>query len=249
MNWSPPQTLEEKIKDKLVPADVYIRYLTRKMAKKGEPEINLLPILAHKGRVSLDIGANKGAYSYALLSCSQAVHAFEPNPKAFQTLSKWGADQQNLTLHNIALGNKNGQATLRVPKTDTGYSNQMGSLNPVAVDGDHGQVTVDTKRLDDLNIENVGFIKIDVEGFELQTLEGAANTIKRDRPNMVIELEERHTNQPLPDLVGAVCDYGYQALVLIDGVLTPFSRYDVGRYHANPSDKVNYINNFVFLAQ
>ena len=48
------------------------------------------------------------------------------------------------------------------------------------------------KRLDDQHLDNVGLIKIDVEGHELAVLHGAADTLTRNRPAVVVEAEERH---------------------------------------------------------
>ena len=48
------------------------------------------------------------------------------------------------------------------------------------------------RRLDDLALGDVGFVKIDVEGHELAVLRGAAETLQRNRPPLLVEAEERH---------------------------------------------------------
>lgn len=243
--WQPPESLEEKLKRVLVPGWLYIRYLHAKEVRRGEAEIGLVGFLADRRRLSLDIGANKGVYSYALLPHSRAVHAFEPNPKAFRVLEGWGRNL--LTLHPLALGDRSGRAELAIPKGRRGYSNQGGSLSELKREGDHRSVEVPVLRLDDLALANVGFIKIGVEGFELQVLAGAAETIAKCKPNMLIEIEEKHTKQELSTMVGEICGYGYDCFCVVNGALSPFGRFDPERHHRAPASPDEYVFNFIFL--
>lgn len=249
-NWTPPLTFEEKLKQTLVPPGIYIRRLYRRECRKGEKEINLVPYLARKSKISLDIGANKGVYSYALLPHSAAVHAFEPNPKALEVLQRWGLrpGREALTIHALALGNASGEATLRVPRSGkgAGYSNQGSTLREDP-GREHGTVNVKTARLDDLKLENIGFMKIDVEGFEQQVLEGAKETLQRERPNLLVEIEEKHTKRKLEDEVAAVCAYGYDCFALVNGALTPFAAIDLEKHHRAPAMRADYVFNFIFL--
>jgi FkbM family methyltransferase len=245
MNWLPPSTLSEKVKRLVVPPALYIRYRYAKELRRGEKEIHLVPFLARRDRVSLDVGANKGVYAYAMLAHSAAVHAFEPNPKLFAMLQRWARGR--VQLHPIALSSTSGDADLLVPRTKAGYSNQGASLSSVKVKGAHGTVRVDAVRLDEMNLPPIGFIKIDVEGFELEVLKGAAQTLRRDRPNLLIEIEEAHTAAPLPEMIAEVCAYGYRCLALQRGTLTMFERIDVEAHHRQPRSREDYIFNFIFL--
>ncbi|HEY3948490.1 FkbM family methyltransferase [Phenylobacterium sp.] len=243
--WEPPLKFEERLKA-LVPPAARIAYLHRKRLRKGEAELRLVAFLADRARVSIDVGANQGVYAYALLPHSRQVHAFEPNPKLFRMLRAWAKARTGVVLHAEALGDVSGPADLLVPMGGRGFSNQGASLSAVKVSGEHRKLTVQAARLDDLGIEGVGFIKIDVEGFELQVLAGAAATLARDRPNLLVEMEERHTGRPLPQMVAAVTAHGYDALALVDGVLTPFARLDLARHHGDPWSE-HYVNNLIFL--
>ncbi len=243
--WEPPLKFEERLKT-LVPPAMRIAYLHRKNLRRGESELGLVPFLANRERVSVDVGANQGVYAYAMLPHSRAVHAFEPNPKLFRMLSAWATDR--CVLHREALSNASGAAELLIPRGHGGgFSNQGASLSAVKVSGDHRKVPVRAVRFDDLGIAGVGFMKIDVEGFELQVLEGAAETLRRDRPNLLVEMEERHTGTPLPQMVRTVCAYGYDAFALVGGALTPFARLDVEARHRNPARPGDYVFNFIFL--
>ncbi len=240
-----PSTFAETVKRRMVPPSLYIRYRYAKETRRGEKEIHLVPFLASKDRVSLDVGANKGVYAYAMLAHSAAVHAFEPNPKIFAILERWA--QNRVHLHPVALSSRSGSADLLVPRTASGYSNQGASLSSIKVHGSHATVRVEAIRLDELDLPPIGFIKIDVEGFEREVLKGAAATLKRDRPNLLIEIEEAHTATPLPEMVAEVCAYGYQCLALRRGTLTVFEQIDIETHHRQPRSREDYIFNFIFL--
>lgn len=244
--WTPPEELEETAKRLFVPPSLYIRYRYAKELRKGEREIRLVPFLADPNRVAIDVGANKGVWTYALLQHGcRDVRAFEPNPKLFAVLRRWAKGQA--TLSAAALSDQSGEAVLMVPHSAAGYSNQGASLSADKLNGqDFGGVTVQTLRLDDAGVDNVGFIKIDVEGFEMQVLKGAEATLRRDRPNLVVEIEEKHTRRKLPEMIAEVCAYGYECLVLKGGVLTPFAELDLARHH-DPARPGDYIFNFIFL--
>lgn len=244
--WSPPEEFEETAKRLFVPPAMYIRYRYAKELRKGEREIRLVPFLANPKRVALDIGANKGVYTYALLQAGcREVHAFEPNPKLFGVLSRWAKGKAHL--HPEALSDTTGEAVLMVPHSKAGYSNQGASLSEQKLNGqEFGAVPVKTLRLDDAGLSDIGFIKIDVEGFEMQVLQGAATTLARDRPTLLVEIEEKHTKRKLAEMIAEVCAHGYECLALKGGVLTPFAELDLAVNH-DPARREDYIFNFVFL--
>ena len=98
-------------------------------------------------------------------------------------------------------------------------------------------------------LDNVGFIKIDVEGYEHSVLKGAKETLMHCHPVMLIELEERHTGVAIESLIEQVEDYGYKAYFLRNRQLTPFTRFDPESEHRNPETHRDYINNFIFFAE
>jgi FkbM family methyltransferase len=244
--WEPPWTLEERLKFALVPTSLYMRYRTGKERRQGEAEVALLPFLADPSRVSVDVGANKGVYTWLLKDCSRAVYAFEPNPKMFSFLRR--LEGERVSVSPIALSNETGTATLRVPRHRRGgFSNQGASLSNVKVADDYMGVEIDARRLDDLDIRDVGFMKIDVEGFEQAVLEGANETIARDRPNLLIEMEEAHTKQPIEDHIAAIEALGYRGVFLRRGILFPIDAFDGERHHRNVESRADYVFNFIFL--
>lgn len=245
--WSPPLALGERIKYRLVPGPAYIRFVAAKWAFRGEAELKLVRFLADPGRTSLDIGANEGVYSYVLRKHSAHVIAFEPNPKMARVLRSW-APREGIDVRECALSNESGTAILRLPLTRRGYSNQEGSLSATKVSGEFGEVTVRTERLDDLQLEGIGFVKIDVEGFEREVLEGAHETILREKPALLIEMEERHTKRPIETQLADVLKLGYHGYFLKrHRSLAPLSAFDPELDHRRPPRRADYVFNFVFL--
>lgn len=246
MTWVQPSTLEERFKRTIVPPRWELARITRREWQRGEPELRLVPFLAQRDRISLDVGANRGIWTHVLARYSSEVVAFEPSPKLFRILD--AARPANARALCMALSDRDGTADLEIPRLRAGWSNQHASLNPRRNDGREVRtVEVATRRLDGLEIGPVGFIKIDVEGFEQEVLAGARDLIARDRPRMVIELEERHTGQPIGQAVGEVEALGYDAFFLRDGTLTRFCELDVRAEHAEAAETPRYVNNFIFL--
>ena len=221
-------TFEERLKHRLIPGRLYIRYRAAKEWRRGEPEIRLLPELIDRRRNAVDVGANKGTYTYVMARLARRVYAFEPNPKMFAVLRQ--TIGRNVTALPIALSDRSGSATLRVPYGRKGVSNQGSSLSAAKPMANFIPLPVEAKRLDDLALADIGFIKIDVEGFEQQVLAGAAETIARDRPNLLIEIEEAHTGVPLMQSIEQVCQFGYAAFFLGEGELRPIAAWDPARY-------------------
>jgi FkbM family methyltransferase len=151
---------------------------------KYEPaETAFMERFIRPGMVILDIGANIGyftALATSRLRKSGVIHAFEPDPHNYSLLEKTVADQNtNLVhLHHCALGDENGTVELfHSPVDNFGDHRVYGSHSE-----DHPKVAVPMKIGDDL-LASIGttaidFIKIDVQGFEVQVLRGLTNTIK-----------------------------------------------------------------------
>lgn len=250
--WTPPFSLGEWLKYTLVPPRLNVWRLLRKHLRKGEPELRALPEIVPKGRNAIDIGANKGIYSHLLARLCPQVEAFEPSPKIYRILTRYLP--RNVTPHQVALSDKAGMAELIVPLHSSGYSNQTASLNPRKRGEGAGIVAVPARTLDSYGFTNVGFIKIDVEGFEEAVLAGAKDTIARERPVLQIELEEQHTGKAIEDLIANVCAHRMAAFFLQDGVLHPIADFDPAANRAafreSSSERrrlgLRYINNFIF---
>ena len=230
----------------LIPPRLYYILRANRELRRGEAELRILPFLMDANRISVDAGANKGVFTYWMERLSRHVYAYEPNPKMFKTLEK--SIGSKATVNFAALSDQAGEFALRVPKSSRGrYSNQGASLNHYKVGDSYGEVMVQTRRLDDEGLTDVGFIKIDVEGHEMEVLDGALGTIKRDRPNLLIEMEQRHTGRPIEDDIKRVTDLGYRMLFLHQGTLKCGNLFDGDRYQRNIKGNQDYVFNFIFV--
>lgn len=243
-DWEPPATLEERLKRLLAPPRLELARITARELRRGEPELRLAPFLVDPDRLALDIGANRGIWTAVAARRARRVIAFEPNPKLYRVLA--AALPANAEARRIALSDRDGEAALEVPRSARGFSNQHASLNPARNAGREVRaVTVETRRLDGLDLPPVGFMKIDVEGHEAAVVAGARALIARDRPRLVVEIEDAHAGRPAREIVGEIEALGYHALVLRAGALTPAAAH----FAADPPGpgEPGYINNFVFL--
>lgn len=189
-----------------------------------EPEIALLGRLCSRERVALDIGANWGAYTHAASKLAASVHSFEPQLELANVLTRGVGRRGNVVIHNFALSNVNGWTEMRIPNNDIGYST-IEPHNRLEDKADLRRgirvVNVETRRLDDLSLERVGFIKIDVEGHELEVLEGGVELIRRDKPSLIVEVEERHRNGSVAAVRELLGKLGYECFLFDDPGLAP----------------------------
>ena len=143
--------------------------------------------LIRPGDTVVDVGAFIGDHTIAYARAVQEhgnVYAFEPNPAAFECLEHNMQLFNSVICINKALGSEEGSATLNL-------DNNVGASHLTAQQGPIKIGTLDIE----LAGKPVQFIKIDVEGFELQTLKGATNTITKFKPIMYIEVNEGALNR------------------------------------------------------
>lgn len=125
---------------------------------------------------AVDIGAHVGLWSYHLAKSFIHVEAFEPVPEHANCFVK-NVEAENVTLHQCALGAEEGRVAITRCVENSGHSH-------VAPDGD---VTARILTLDSFGLQHVGFVKLDVEGFERDVLRGAIDTLARCRPTIIVE--------------------------------------------------------------
>ena len=118
----------------------------------------------------IDIGAWCGTWSLAVGPLAKNIIAFEPDELHFQCLQK--NKLSNMTCYNVALGNNNQQV---------GLSND--TFTQAKHITDTGKIQMQT--LDSYNFTDVDFIKIDVEGYEMEVLRGADDTLQKTKYLMI----------------------------------------------------------------
>lgn len=151
-------------------------------------EAAMKEIPANRRRGCLDIGAHVGLWAMWLVKEFEHVHCFEPM-QAFADILPFNMPAENYTLHNTALGKVTGTAQLLVPQGVTGNAHIVtGGKAPTPEYASQPQFEVQVVPLDAMHFEQpIDFIKIDVEGYELQVVEGAEQTLRTHKPFIVIE--------------------------------------------------------------
>ena len=139
-------------------------------------DYSLLKTYIAGGRTAVDIGAHVGYWSRRLVQDYAYVYAFEAMPSHAECL-KLNVVADNFELHNIALSNQLGTVNFTANSINTGMCH-------VSETGE----AVFCQRLDHWQLSDVDLVKIDVEGHELQVLQGAAETVQQCHPVLFMEI-------------------------------------------------------------
>ncbi len=226
------------------------RRFRNEVENTGEAEMATLGQFIKPGDLALDIGANLGGYTYEMARLCGRVIAFEPNPALFDTLK--GLHFKGADIRGCAIGDKTGEAILHLPD---GQRHVLASLCPdVVADYPTKPVKVAVFRLDDIALPPVSFIKIDVEGFEEAVLQGGQETIRRDLPTILVEIEERHNAGGLARIEASLAELGYSGHFLLNEEWQPLSDFHPGLQNVEILSATHttrrglrYINNFLFV--
>jgi FkbM family methyltransferase len=237
--------LEETTKS-FIPAALYMSYKKRKEVRTGEPELNLLGHLMGQGRRAVDVGASRGLFSYFMAKHANAVEAFEPIDYLRAAARRFLP--ANVTLHGCALSSASGRGRLHIPISGSGRDKHiLSSLGVVAHPFQVRTIDVEIRTLDSFAFNNVGLIKIDVEGYELAVLEGAADTIARSRPTIVAELLSEYYENPGQAVREIIGRFQYEAVVLFRSQLHRFDYYTTHFSSLNIMGSIGSTRNVVFL--
>ncbi len=215
------------------------RMLRQSEEGKGEIELSLLGLLTRAGSLNVDIGANKGVYTYQLARWGDVV-AFEPIPQLASKLAR--AAYPNVTVHQCVLCEKTGSQVLHVPY----HTKKKGALNTPSAslrDQDNGDmlaIDVEARTLDSFELDDVGFIKIDVEGWEENVLQGARETLRRGQPIVMAEFVDAYAPGVLSRVPAFFDDLNYKGFS-IDGPALRVLPLD----EIDPADPVS--ENYIFV--
>lgn len=219
----------------------------------------IMSVLARPGTIAIDVGANRGVYTFILSSRvgpTGRVHAVEPYPGNAARLRTLARRRGNVTFHPVALSDRPGEAGLRVPLYRGRRIDALATLGS-RVSTCYEEFVVPLCPLDDLLRDAKGpvtFLKCDVEGHEDRVLRGAAATLRDHMPAIVVEIEQRHRADPVGRTFAYLLGLGYIGYFLTSSGLRPLAEFDGNRQAgAAPPDFVayrmpaGYVSDFLFV--
>jgi FkbM family methyltransferase len=220
---------------------------------KDPGEIKYLLHYLSPGDIAVDIGANKGAYTYWMaraVGTNGKVFAFEPQPGLAAYLKGIVASCgfQAVTVEAIGLSSRSGQADLVIPEEGKKYS--PGATLEIEPSKKFHSFRVGIDTLDGYfgrkRVGPIRFIKCDVEGHELEVFKGGENILRNDRPVVLFECESRHlARHSMHDVFSYLEDIGYRGHFFSGRKLLPLSLFDDIRNRAALGTRL-YVNNFLF---
>lgn len=191
----------------------------RAVYPRVEPELARLADYVPRGGTAVDVGAWFGPWTRRLRKLADRVVAVEPNAQLARSIKSAFPDVEVV---EAAVSDHAGTAELFLP--DGGPAVGTSSLEY----GEGTSVRVRLVPIDSLDLSAVSFMKVDVEGHELPALRGAAETIRRDTPVLLVEVEERI--QPVKPIVDLLGEWGYRGFVLPEQRWTPLAEFDLGAH-------------------
>jgi FkbM family methyltransferase len=211
-----------------------------------------------RGSIVADVGAHRGTYTARmarLVGPPGHVHAFEPNPENLQELGRMAS--KRLTIHETALSAGRRSGSLRVPLFHDSENSGMGSLEaPKAKQStSFKEVPISAERLDDAlaDVARVDFMKIDVEGHEHAVLQGGPRLLERDLPVLLVEIEQRHRDQPIGDTFELLLNLGYKGWAFFADAIRPLESFETDRDQLRYLAEITgehvpqaYVHNFLF---
>lgn len=177
--------------------DEYVGKSLHNYGEYNPDETEMIISLAQKDKLCLDIGANFGVMTQALEANGFECIAFEPQPYVFKILEK-----NVFKCYNIGLGEVPG--VFKMQKIFDGNRANYGGNSILDHSTMNPTIDINVDTLDNFYFQNVGFMKIDVEGFEEKVLRGAKETIERCRPIMYIEDDRREKSISLRKYISSL---------------------------------------------
>lgn len=173
-----------------------------------EPKtLALFPSLIRPGSIFLDIGCYSGLFSIAAVKLGAKAYGFEPmeeNRRQIDINKK--RNQVDFIVYPVAVSSKGGKGELA-------YNPKVKLTAGASLDRKSGpKRSVDLVTIDGYCFRNVSCIKIDIEGHEPQALRGMRETLKRERPSLIIEANDGVHQEMVIEELG----HGYELEAIID---------------------------------
>jgi FkbM family methyltransferase len=175
-------------------------------------------------RICLDIGANIGNHSLAFAEHFDRVLAFEPNPRTFKLLAINSELARNIAPYRLGASNKKGTVTAYEDALNLGATTTSRTISDYRAENQKGVISTvqfDVDRLDEFlsesDLNQVDFIKLDVEGHEAAALEGMENILRVSNPVVVMEAFSDSFSDGKSRSVEILKSHGYKNFYRMNG--------------------------------
>jgi FkbM family methyltransferase len=245
--------------------------------RRFEPVLGQVRTFVSPHQTAIDVGAWYGPWTHWLARVSRDVVTVEANPELAAFVARTAP--ANVRVVSAAASDSAGSAELWLPPGGRGTEGRASLYPPPLPRPGHERghdsgrepapgarapgrvVQVTTIRLDELDVSDVGVIKIDVEGHELAVLRGAEGIIRRWRPTLVVEVEDARS--PAAQTLDLLADWGYQGSFYTGRLWHPLAGFDLAAHqnaHARAAARGylrvvidgsgdSYVNTLVFRPQ
>jgi FkbM family methyltransferase len=221
---------------------LFTKYESKYIANK-DIEFGIIKHLCDHNKSSIDIGVLWGGYTVEMAKYSKEVYCYEPNINMCRHLERVFIGEP-IIIKNVAVSDKEGIIDFRVPRYSPGNStietgNTLKGFKNILVK------KVKMITIDGEGLKNVGFVKIDVEGHELNVLKGMLVLINSLRPNLLIEVEDRHRHNAINDVRDFLKSINYNMLFLKQNKLLDIEDFIADYQSDLKRGGKEYINNFI----
>ena len=230
----------------------FLYRFTQSLRSSPNPDKVIFSKFIKKGDVAIDCGANIGFYTNFMRSIvgnEGFVHAFEPVPSTFKKLSantKKYISINNYTLNNLGLYKKIDNLTAYIPDSIDGHASINNHISEWKADSIE-EVSIKLTTLDtyfsEKKLKKIDFIKMDIEGAEIEALRGGKQTLSEHLPTLHLEVNSRllkNFKQNPADLLDFLKTIGYKIFYYYDSnpkILNSFERL----IHSNQTINTNVI--------
>jgi FkbM family methyltransferase len=183
--------LSEKVKNAKEDSDYEKSF--RIFVKENHPRKNVM----------LDVGANIGIYSRPCSQFFKKIYSAEPIPKILECLKLNVKECSNIEIFEYGIGKKNPEAKFLYNPKNSGNTRQITKESQDVSNLVFSKIIP----LDEIKLEELNYIKIDVEGFELDVLTSGENTIKNNLP--WIQVEINNNQEDIEKFLNSIADYEY----------------------------------------
>ena len=203
------------------------------------PEIRFWQEAHLEERVIYDVGAFQGMLTLFFARQGSRVVAYEPVQRNRQRLLENVAlnHLSNVSVRPVALGASAGTGVMAVDPLMSGGSKLGAEPSPTAsIVSERVEINTLDRDIQEHGLPEPGFVKIDVEGFELSVLQGAARTLQRSKPDLFLEMHGETMEAKIRktgEIVTCLFDLGYRNITHIESgsAITPENSPTAARGH------------------